>query len=317
MSQFDHCPGSISITGSSRGSKDRKGRNDCEKRRKPACIQEVGLMTDLGPVIPDTDGSTHPNPARLVPRGVDDEIRIRQLDGGIRVRDADGSQSRGARRLQTPMGIFNRDAFGPGRRRSPIAARRAAPGVQIRIGRGLARRRVLRCDDRRKATDQIFHGSARGEFPRRARPTRSRSARWPRRAARRRPRRETGSTCRARARRVARLSRATRSAICFASQASVCSSPKRAKHPGIVVSEVTIVVLALGQYDAFAGEDVAKPLEVQRLAVRDHAIEVENYGAEDQPTSALFTPPSSSAPARTGIFRRFSGGGYGHSYVGL
>ena len=50
--------------------------------------------------------------------------------------------------------------------------------------------------------------------------------------------------------------------------------------PDIVESEVAVVVLAFGERDAAFGEHVAEGAEVQRLAVGDHAVEVEHDRAD-------------------------------------
>ena len=59
-----------------------------------------------------------------------------------------------------------------------------------------------------------------------------------------------------------------------------------------------------GEGHAFLRQDAAKRREMQRFAVGDHAIEVEDHGADHF---------LSRSPARIGIWRRFSAGGYGHS----
>ena len=47
----------------------------------------------------------------------------------------------------------------------------------------------------------------------------------------------------------------------------------------VVVAQVLVVVRLLGQLDVLAAEHFAKQLEVNRLIVNEHAIEVENDGA--------------------------------------
>ena len=54
-----------------------------------------------------------------------------------------------------------------------------------------------------------------------------------------------------------------------------------------------------------APNDAVKLAIVERLAVGDHAVEVE----DDGPHRHFFM----RSPARMGIFNRFSAGGYGHS----
>ena len=46
----------------------------------------------------------------------------------------------------------------------------------------------------------------------------------------------------------------------------------------IVEAEVSAVVVGLGEFQSPLGEHVAKRQKVKRLAVRDHAIEVEHDG---------------------------------------
>ena len=66
------------------------------------------------------------------------------------------------------------------------------------------------------------------------------------------------------------------------------------------------------ELDAFLGERLLKRLEVERLAVGDHAVEVEHDRLQ-RPAHA----PGAFSPARIATFSRFDGGGYGHSYVAL
>ena len=54
----------------------------------------------------------------------------------------------------------------------------------------------------------------------------------------------------------------------------------RAKGAGVAESEVFLVIVVLGQLDAFFGQDVAKRSVVHRFAVGDDAVEVEHNGAQ-------------------------------------
>ena len=65
-------------------------------------------------------------------------------------------------------------------------------------------------------------------------------------------------------------------------QTRTASAPIASKRADIVVSEIARVVVGLGQRDAFCGEHVAEGAEMQRLAVRDHAVEVEDDRAQHQ-----------------------------------
>ena len=53
----------------------------------------------------------------------------------------------------------------------------------------------------------------------------------------------------------------------------------RSKRTDIVVSEIAGVIIAFGEREPFLSEDVAKCAEVERLAVGENAVEVEDDGA--------------------------------------
>ena len=57
-------------------------------------------------------------------------------------------------------------------------------------------------------------------------------------------------------------------------------NPERPEHADIVEAEIPVVVVALRERHAFGRKDIAKRLKVQRLAVGDDAVEVENYRAK-------------------------------------
>ena len=91
-----------------------------------------------------------------------------------------------------------------------------------------------------------------------------------------------------------------------------------AKHADVVVPEVSRVVVVFAELDAFRRQHVAEGGEVQRFAVGDHAVEVEDDGSDHVPIGILrpLTLASSffrRSPARTGICRWFSRGDIGHS----
>ena len=56
-------------------------------------------------------------------------------------------------------------------------------------------------------------------------------------------------------------------------------NPERPEHADIVEAEIPIVVVALRERHALGREHVAKRLKVQRLAVGDDAVEIEDYRA--------------------------------------
>ena len=68
--------------------------------------------------------------------------------GVVGVGDGDRAQAGGARRLETPLRILDRDAVGLRRAWPPHAAEQQRHRAQIRIGRRLAGGRVLGGDDR-------------------------------------------------------------------------------------------------------------------------------------------------------------------------
>ena len=98
-----------------------------------------------------------------------------------------------------------------------------------------------------------------------------------------------------------------------------------AERAGVVVAEVLAVVVALAERHALAREHAPEPFEVQRLAVGDHAIEVEHDRGEEHrgPVAEEAARPRepryfrSRSPDRIGAARRFSRGGYGQSYCEL
>ena len=83
----------------------------------------------------------------------------------------------------------------------------------------------------------------------------------------------------------------------------------RCERTGIVESEKLRVVVVLGQRDAFARKHALEGAEMQRLAVREDAVEVE----DDRSKRHYVFGRLSFSPARIGTFKRFSAGGYGHS----
>ena len=96
---------------------------------------------------------------------------------------------------------------------------------------------------------------------------------------------------------------------------------QRLEHPDIVVAQVAREVFVVLEHDSFLGESLLKRLEVERLAVGNHAIEIEDDRLERGGHAPDALPVGASAgafsPARMAIFSRFDGGGYGHSHVGL
>ena len=79
----------------------------------------------------------------------------------------------------------------------------------------------------------------------------------------------------------------------------------RVEGADVVEAEIPPEVVALGQPDAVAREHALVGAEVQRFAVRDDAVEVEDDSRKPQCAASrrIFSP------ARIGIFKRFSGGG--------
>ena len=95
---------------------------------------------------------------------------------------------------------------------------------------------------------------------------------------------------------------------------------QRLEHADVVVAEVAREVFVARQRDAFLGQRLLKRLQVQRLAVGDDAVEVEDDGLQRGVTRRGLRGSrfgGAFSPARIGTLSRFAGGGYGHSYVGL
>ena len=82
------------------------------------------------------------------------------------------------------------------------------------------------------------------------------------------------------------------------------------EHPGVVVPQVTRVVLLARERKADGFENFLIRAQMQRFGVDQHAVEVEDDRRDH------FGRPRSS-PARTGIVIRFSRGGTGQSKVAL
>ena len=96
---------------------------------------------------------------------------------------------------------------------------------------------------------------------------------------------------------------------------------QRGKHARIVVAEVAREVLVALEDKTFLRERLLKGLQVQRLAIGNHAVEIKDDGLERgaHAAGALTSWDSGGAfsPAWIAILRRLAGGGYGHSHVGL
>ena len=58
--------------------------------------------------------------------------------------------------------------------------------------------------------------------------------------------------------------------------------PDRRKRAGVVEPEIARVVVALGERDALGGEHALIRGEVQRFAVGDHAVEIEDDRTQRQ-----------------------------------
>jgi hypothetical protein len=86
-----------------------------------------------------------------------------------------------------------------------------------------------------------------------------------------------------------------------------------AEGAGVVVAEVLLVVVAPAEGHALARQHAPEALEVQRLAVGDHAIEVEHdRGEEHRGNRGKATRRDyrfNRSPDRIGIDKRFSRGG--------
>ena len=85
-------------------------------------------------------------------------------------------------------------------------------------------------------------------------------------------------------------------------------SRQRLEQAHIVEAQIPGEVLAAGQLDALFAERLLKRLEVQRLAVGDDAVEVEDDGLKRSHDAGTFSP------ARISTFSRFATGGSGHTY---
>ena len=84
----------------------------------------------------------------------------------------------------------------------------------------------------------------------------------------------------------------------------------RRERRDVVEAQVVGVVLVAVERDAELAEDGLVREQVQRLGVGEHAVEVEDDGAD-------VGHQRIRSPAGIGTFRRFSRGGTGHSYSGL
>ncbi len=86
---------------------------------------------------------------------------------------------------------------------------------------------------------------------------------------------------------------------------------QRLKQPDIVITEISGVVVVFPQIDAVGGQDRLVRAKMQRLAVGDDAVEVEEHGLK--PLEAQ----GRRSPARIGRDSTLSRGGYGQSYDAL
>ena len=88
---------------------------------------------------------------------------------------------------------------------------------------------------------------------------------------------------------------------------------QRLEHPDIVVAEVAREVLVALEHDPFLGERLLIRLQVQRLAVGNHAIEIENdrlqRGGHAPEAFAAGASGGAFSPARIATLSRFDGGG--------
>ena len=89
------------------------------------------------------------------------------------------------------------------------------------------------------------------------------------------------------------------------------------ERPDIVISQVFAEIVRFAQADVVIREDLAIRLEMKRLAVGDDAIEVEHNRAQHGSGAFPHSFSFRRSPARIAAGRRFSGGGNGHSVVGL
>ena len=165
----------------------------------------------------------------------------------VGVCDADRAQSGRSRRQQAPAASLRSPRT---RTRAARARRRASSSTARRYGAGIgfARRRVFGRDHDRKERAQRFAIEDAHDFRlQRTRGDRRGPASTPFGRSRSR-RRETAPTLAARALRVARPSRATRSAIVVVAESTRPASPRdRPERADVVVSEVALVVGAFGR----------------------------------------------------------------------
>ncbi len=80
------------------------------------------------------------------------------------------------------------------------------------------------------------------------------------------------------------------------------------EHADVVVAEIARRVLLRRQLEPVLGERLLEGAEVQRLAVGDHAVEV-----EDDRLQGGRHEPGAFSPARISTFSRLDGGGNGQS----
>src|SRR6185295_11348316 len=96
---------------------------------------------------------------------------------------------------------------------------------------------------------------------------------------------------------------------------------ERRERADVVVAEITGEVVLAREHDPFFGQCLLKGFEVQRLAVGDDPVEIEDdrleRGGHAPGAFAAGASGGAFSPARIATLRRLAEGGYGHSHVGL
>ncbi len=57
---------------------------------------------------------------------------------------------------------------------------------------------------------------------------------------------------------------------------------RRGKAAAVVIAQITLVVITLGNHHAFLLQDLAKKLEMDRLVIHQYTVEVENQGFDHE-----------------------------------